>query len=76
MAEVRVTIPDDVWLKIKQASNIDWSVMASRLIKEKFEKIARLKRIASKSKLSEEKALEMAEKISASLAKRYETLKR
>ena len=44
----------------------------SRLAKEKFERLARLKRIVSKSELSEEKAVELSDKVSESLARRYE----
>lgn len=75
MAEIRLEIPEDLKLEIKQASKIDWSVAATRLIKEKFERISRLKRIVSKSRLTEEKALQLSDKISESLARRYEALK-
>jgi len=46
----------------------------SRLAKEKFERLARLKRIVSKIELSEEKAVELSDKISESLARRYEEM--
>lgn len=74
MAELVIKIPEDLKREVEQVSEIDWSLAASRLIKEKFERLARLKRIVSKSELSEEKAVELSDKISESLARRYEEM--
>ncbi len=74
MAEVVIEIPQDLMLKVKQMPEIDWSLAVSRLVKQELDRLARLKRIVSKSKLTEEKALELSDKISESLAERYETL--
>lgn len=74
MAELNVVIPEDLKLEVEKVSEIDWSLAVSRLVKEKFERLARLKRIVSKSELTEEKALELSDKISASLARRYEEM--
>ena len=74
MAELVIRIPEDLKREVEQVSEIDWSLAASRLIKEKFERLARLKRIVSKSELSEEKAVELSDKISESLARRYEEI--
>ena len=74
MAELVIRIPEDLKLVVEQVSEIDWSLAVSRLVKEKFERLARLKRIVSKSELSEEKAVELSDKISESLARRYEEM--
>ena len=74
MAELNVVIPEDLKLEVEKVSEIDWSLAVSRLVKEKFERLARLKRIVSKSELTEAKALELSDKISASLARRYEEM--
>jgi len=74
MAEVVIEIPQDLMLKVKQMPEIDWSLAISRLVKQELDRLARLKRIVSKSKLTEVKALELSDKISESLAERYEAL--
>lgn len=74
MNEVVVEIPEDLIVKLKKVPEIDWSLAVSRLVKQELDRLARLKRIVSKSKLTEEKALELSDKISESLAKRYEKL--
>ncbi len=50
------------------------SLLPSRLVKEEFERLARLKRILSKSDLTEEKALELSTKVSETLSKKYEKM--
>ena len=74
MAEIKVEVPEDLKREVGQVSEIDLSLAVSRLIKEKFERLARLKRIVSKSELSEEKAVKLSDKISESLARRYEEM--
>jgi len=74
MAEINVEVPEDLKREVEQVSEIDLSLAVSRLIKEKFERLARLKRIVSKSELSEEKAVKLSDKISESLARRYEEM--
>ncbi len=74
MAELKLEIPEDLKLEVEKVSGIDWSLAVSRLVKEKFGRLARLKRIVSKSELTEEKALELSDKISESLARRYEEM--
>lgn len=74
MTELVIKIPEDLKREIEQVSEINWSLAVSRLVREKFERLARLKRIVSKSELSEEKAVELSDKISESLAMRYEDM--
>ncbi|MCK4732016.1 MAG: hypothetical protein KAT65_06100 [Methanophagales archaeon] len=74
LAELKVVIPEDLKREVEQVSETDWSLAVSKLIKEKFERLARLKRIVSKSELSEEKAVELSDEISESLARRYDEM--
>ena len=69
-----VKIPDDLGLGMKGIPETTLSLLASRLVKEEFERLAKLKRIVSKSELTEEKALEISTRISESLAKKYEKM--
>jgi len=74
MCKVVVEVPEDLIVRIKKMPEIDWSLAVSRLVKQELERLARLKRIVAKSRLTEEKAVEISNKISESLAKRYEKL--
>ncbi len=74
MAELKVEIPEELEREIKGFPEIVVSLAVSRLVKEEFERLARLKRIVSRSELTEEKALEISDKINESLAGRYEKL--
>ena len=74
MTEIVVKIPEDLGLGMKDIPETTLSLLASRLVKEKFERLARLKRIVSKSELTEEKALELSTRVSESLSKRYEKM--
>ena len=67
MVNVVVNIPD-YFAKIPR---VELSLFVSRLLKEKTERIERLEREMQKSKLTQEKADEIADRISEDLAKRY-----
>jgi|GEM_PF-2723929 Cu/Ag efflux pump CusA len=56
MPEVMVDLPEDLVKELEKISKLDLSMVVSRLLKEKLARIARLEKIISKSKLSEEKA--------------------
>ena len=68
--EVVVKIPEELMF-VKQISNIDWSVLVSKIIGLKLEEIMQLQKGLSKSGLSEEDVQEFSDKINDSLAKRY-----
>lgn len=73
-AEIVVEIPEDLGLEMKEIPETTLSLLASRLVKEEFEKLARLRKTVSKSELTEENALKLSTKISESMAKRYERM--
>ena len=55
MPEVMIDLPEDLARELEQISKLDLSLVVSKLLKERLTKLARLKRIVSKSKLSEKK---------------------
>jgi len=75
MEELCIKLPEEIVKELKLLSDVDRSVFIASLIKNRIEKMARLKKIISKSKLSEEKANEIADKINESLAKKYKEIK-
>ena len=74
MANVTLSIPEELKKKMEQFPEINWSEVARQAIKEKAVQLAVLKSIASKSKLTEKDALEIGRKINRVLAKRYREL--
>ena len=70
MEDIIVKLPEELRF-IRQASNVDWSVLVSKLIRLKLEEIMRLQRGLSKSKLTEEDVEELSDKVNTSLSKRY-----
>ncbi|MDW8033530.1 MAG: hypothetical protein RMI79_01050, partial [Nitrososphaerota archaeon] len=61
MPELIVDLPEDLVRELEQVSKLDLSLVVSKLLKERLARLARLERIVSKSKLSEEKAREIAD---------------
>ena len=73
MAELKIKIPEEIGF-FKQVSDIDWSILASKLIKSKLDRISEVQRIVAKSKLTEDDVKEISDEINISLAKRYNGL--
>ena len=73
MSEVRIRIPDEL-NELALSKKINWQLVVARKLNEELEELARIKRIVSKSKLTEEKAAELSNEANVSLAKRYERL--
>jgi len=67
MVNVVVNIPDD----LAKMPKVELSLFVSRVLKEKLERIEQLERGLQKSMLTQEKADEIADRISEGLAKRY-----
>ncbi|MBI2106261.1 hypothetical protein HYT56_05515 [Candidatus Woesearchaeota archaeon] len=70
MAELKIKIPEEIGF-FKQVSDINWSIVVSKVIKSKLDRIARLQRIVAKSKLAEEDVEELADKVNLALSRRY-----
>ena len=73
MAELKINLSDDLKSKMSEVS-IDWSSVIDSFIREKLSDWAILESIVSKSKLTEEDALEIGERVNKGLSKRYKIL--
>jgi len=70
MVEVKIEVPEDVKF-IAEVDKVELSLFVSRVVREELERIAWLSRELEKSKLTEEKAKEIADEINRSLARKY-----
>ena len=70
MTKVSVEISEDLDF-MNEIPKIQWTILVNRILQEKLREISKMKRIISKSKLTEEDAEEISDKINECLAKRY-----
>jgi len=70
MAELKVIIPEELWRKMA-TFEIDWNAITRDLLKNKVNELSDLKAIVSKSKMTDEDALELGKKVNKSLAKKF-----
>jgi hypothetical protein len=70
MADLYVKIPKDAEFLAK-ASDIDLSLLVERMLKEKMERIREIEKGLENSKMTQEKADRIADRINRDLAKRY-----
>jgi hypothetical protein len=63
MAEIKVEIPEELREEMKELPNVNWQLVLRRTLKRELEENLELKRIISKSKLSEEDVEELSDKI-------------
>lgn len=73
MVELKITLSDDLKRKMSELS-IDWSVVVDAFIREKLSEWIELRSIVSKSKLTEEDALEIGKQINKGLSQKYKDL--
>ncbi len=71
MVNMTIAIPQDLHDKMKKHSEIKWSEIARRAIREYVEVIEKLDKLTAKSKLKEEDIDELDHKIKRALAKHY-----
>jgi hypothetical protein len=76
MVELKIEIPDELESEFRQISKIDLSILVSKALKGELSRIVKFKRIVSKSKLKPDQAERLSDKISDSLARRYDRLSR
>lgn len=74
MVEFKISVPEDVKKIIEKSPGINWSRIASEAIVSEAHELELLKRITSKSKLTEKDALEIGKKVNRSMARRYRKL--
>ncbi len=68
MANITLSVPDDLHQKMKRHSEIKWSEVARRAIEKKVHDLELLNELTSKSKLSEKDVAEISERINKGLA--------
>ncbi|MEW6221795.1 MAG: hypothetical protein AB1476_00530 [Candidatus Hadarchaeota archaeon] len=77
MAEIRVRIPEELKQEMGEFPEVEWQVVARKLLEEELERMRDLKTIVSKSKLTEKDVEELSAKVDESLAQRFkESLKK
>ena len=73
MTKITISIPEEL-KELAYISKINWQLVVARKLKEELEELVKIKRIVSKSKLTEEQADELANEVNLSLADRYKSL--
>ena len=71
--QVVVEVPDEMKC-FTPVSGIRWQVAVEKRMSNELERLAALKRIADKSKLTQEQADKLADEVNISLAERYDKL--
>jgi len=71
MANITLSIPDELHAKIRRHNEMRWSSVIRSVLKERIEDLERAERLARKSKLTEKDALEIGEKIKRGVWKRF-----
>jgi len=71
MANMTLSIPEEIHKKMKKFSEIRWSEIARRAIEERINDLEVMNKIASKSKLTKKDVEELSKKIKSSAAKKF-----
>ena len=71
MMEIKIEIPKELEEEIKSVSKTTLSLIINKLIKEELEEMIRLKKIVSKSKMTEKDVEELANKIDEAILKNF-----
>jgi hypothetical protein len=71
MANITLSIPNEIHKQMKHFSEVKWSEIARKAIIEKLELLQLAEKLASKSKLTEEDVAAFNKKIKASATKRF-----
>lgn len=71
MANMTLSIPEELHKKMKQHRDIRWSEVARHAIEERIDDLEVMNKIASKSKLTKKDVDEISKKIKRGIAKRH-----
>jgi len=74
MANMTLSIPEELHKKIRKHSEIRWSEIARKAIAEYIEKLELMDESTKESKLTKEDVKEISKEIKKSIAKRHRTL--
>ena len=72
MPNITLSVTPELKLRMEEFPDINWSEVARQAIFRRAEELSILKGITSKSKMTDQDALELGRKINRSLSKRYE----
>ena len=70
MAELRIRIPEDLKRKMEKFG-VDWTPIIRRMIEDEIRNLAKIEEIISKSRMTEDNALELGKKVSRLIAERF-----
>lgn len=71
MGNMTLAIPDDMQKDMKIFSEVKWSEVARKAIKERIDTLKIAEKLASKSKLTEKDVEEISRKINLAASKRF-----
>jgi len=71
MANITLAIPNDLHGKMRKHSEIRWSELVRAILEKRIMQLELMERLASKSKLTQEDAEEIADKIKRGIARRH-----
>jgi len=71
MVSITLAVPEELKEDMERHPELNWSEVARQAIKEKLLVLKRMDIMLSKSKLTEEEAVELGRKVNKALAKRY-----
>lgn len=71
MTTLSVSVPEDLKKQMSELEEVNWSAIARKAFEEKVVEIKFLKKLASKSKLTEKDATELSRKISRGMAEKF-----
>ena len=71
MANMTLSIPDELLKKMRLFNEIKWSEVARRAIEKRVVDLQIMNQLASKSRLTEKDVIEISKRIKASAAKKY-----
>jgi hypothetical protein len=71
MGNITLSVPKDLHTEMRQFSEVRWSEVARRAIKQKIETLKLAEKIAKKSALTKKDVSEFSKKINASASERF-----
>ena len=74
MGTMSVSVPEDLRTRMNQLDEVNWSAVARKAFEDKVKEIDILKKISSKSELSEKDAMDISRKINESMAKKFRSM--
>ena len=74
MGTISVSVNDKMRERISKLDEINWSAVARKAFEDKLKEIDILKKIASKSKLTQKDANEISNQINKSMARRFRSM--